>query len=604
KKLVQSPEGIVLITPESLEAMFVNAPYSVKALFSNLKYVVIDEIHSFLGTDRGIHLKSILSRLSKINTSKFCIVGLSATIGDYSEAKKFTGDEDNTKVLLDKASKEMLTRFRYHESETQELPLELLKDLYKQTAQHKVLIFPNSRGRAEEIAVKLKKIAVRVQGHPHYFSHHSSVDKEVREYVEHFAKYNRRQNFCISCTSTLELGIDIGSVDKVVQIDATHSIASLIQRVGRSGRREGQQSELLIYATDKWNLLQSLACWELFKEGYIEPVRNALKPYDLLLHQALSTVKELSGCTKETLIQNLTNNFAFNKIEKAEIQEIIDELVNIDWLEALGRELIIGVEGEYIVNSRDFYSVFKSEQNFKVVNSGNTIGEIPLTPQIQDGENLLLAAKIWKIMYVDFKAKKIEVKPAADGKKPLFYGGGGLIDPRIREKMLEVLTIDTLHTELDQASQEIIDEMRKDFSCFQISIPSHQRPVLAKDEKIILYTFTGTKINRSLVFLLKCLDITHIYDEQSSSFTFSFGSELLPALLEQLLLSLSDIDFYLNQAIQENVSLLDFSKWGTKLPINYKAAILKERYYDFEAAKQFIGGIKLAHSSSASMEMI
>ena len=132
-----------------------------------------------------------------------------------------------------------------------------------------MLIFPNSRGKAVEIAVKLKRISVRVNGHPHYFSHHSSVDKEVREYVEHFAKHNQRHNFCISCTSTLELGIDIGSVDKVVQVDATHSIASLIQRVGRSGRREGEKSHLMLYATDDWNLVQSLACWLLYQEGYI-----------------------------------------------------------------------------------------------------------------------------------------------------------------------------------------------------------------------------------------------------------------------------------------------------------------------------------------------
>jgi ATP-dependent Lhr-like helicase len=151
------------------------------------------------------------------------------------------------------------------------LPLELLKDLYIETKDNKVLIFPNSRGRAEEVAVKLRKISDRVKGHPNYFSHHSSVDREVREYVEYFAKNNNRQNFCISCTSTLELGIDIGTVDEVVQIDATHSIASLIQRVGRSGRKEGESSNLYLYATNEWSLLQSIACWLLYKEGFIEP---------------------------------------------------------------------------------------------------------------------------------------------------------------------------------------------------------------------------------------------------------------------------------------------------------------------------------------------
>jgi ATP-dependent Lhr-like helicase len=420
-RIIKQPNGIVLITPESLEAMFVNKPFNVKQLFSNLKYVVIDEIHSFIGTDRGIQLQSILSRLQNVNAKPFSIVGLSATIGDYNEAKKFTGNELHTKVLLDRTAKEINAIFRYFKNGNEELPLELLKDLYIETKDNKVLIFPNSRGRAEEVAVKLKKISDRVKGHSNYFSHHSSVDKEVREYVEYFAKNNNRQNFCISCTSTLELGIDIGTVDEVVQIDATHSISSLIQRVGRSGRKEGEGSNLFLYATTQWSLLQSLACWLLYKEGFIEPPQPTAKPHDILLHQALSITKGHSGIRLTDLAKQLKENFTFNQIEVTDIEEILNHLIEIDFLEKLQHEVIIGVEGEKVVNSRDFYSVFKTEENFKVVNARNTIGEIPFSPQIIEDENILLAAKIWKIKFIDFKSKKIEVIPAKDGKKPMFF---------------------------------------------------------------------------------------------------------------------------------------------------------------------------------------
>ncbi|MPT36416.1 MAG: DEAD/DEAH box helicase, partial [Flavobacterium sp.] len=310
-KLIKNPEGVVLITPESIESMFVNRPYNAKQLFSKLKFVVIDEIHSFIGTDRGIQLQSLLARLQEINEVSFRIIGLSATIGDYSEAKKFTGEEHKTVVLLDRTKKEINALFRYFKAESAALPLALLKDLYKEVSNSKVLVFPNSRGRTEEIAVKLKKISEKVQGHPNYFSHHSSVHKEEREYVEYFAKNNERGNFCIACTSTLELGIDIGNVDQVVQIDATHSIASLIQRVGRSGRREGTSSNLFLYATNKWSLLQSIACWLLYKEEYIEPPTVVKKPYDLLLHQALSIVKGRSGIAVFELITKLKANPVF-----------------------------------------------------------------------------------------------------------------------------------------------------------------------------------------------------------------------------------------------------------------------------------------------------
>ena len=122
-------------------------------------------------------------------------------------------------------------------------------------------------------------------------------------------KNNKRENFCIACTSTLELGIDIGTVDEVVQIDSAHSIASLIQRVGRSGRKENMTSQLFLYATNNWSLLQSISCWLLYKEGFIEPIKPNLKPFDILLHQILSIVKSHSGVTLPTLNESIQNNF-------------------------------------------------------------------------------------------------------------------------------------------------------------------------------------------------------------------------------------------------------------------------------------------------------
>jgi len=589
QKLVRQPEGIVLITPESIEAMFVNAPYSVKALFANLRYVVIDEIHSFLGTDRGVQLMSLLARLRAGSQTRFAVVGLSATIGDYAEAKYFTGEAARTKVLLDKAAKDMLTEFRYFAAAGPDLPLPLLKDLYKQTSTSKALIFPNSRGLAEVVAVKLRQIAERVGGHANYFSHHSSVDKEVREYVEHFAKNNQRQPFCIACTSTLELGIDIGSVDKVVQVDATQSIASLIQRVGRSGRRDGAPSQLLLYATSPWSLLQSLACWQLYQEGFVEPLRQARRPYDLLLHQALSTVKELAGVGRPELRNRLQANAAFAEITAFEIDEILDELLRIDWLEALGQELIIGVEGEFVVNSRDFYSMFRTETMYKVVYAGTTVGEVPYSPQLQENENLLLAARVWKIKLLDLPAKRIEVVPAHDGRKPLFFGGGGTVHPRIRQEMLRLLVAPSTPPELDAPSQEALHELRQEFAGFPWpAAPGHERPIIIKDKFLIFFTFTGTKINRSLAFLLKSLDLEATYDEATSSFLLPLAPRLLPELFEQLRLFIDDIDFHLAAALTQNPALLDFAKWSPALPLPYQCAILKERYFDFAGTREFL----------------
>jgi len=598
-RLIKNPSGVVLITPESLEAMFVNKPYNVKQLFSNLKFVVIDEIHSFIGTDRGIQLKSLLSRLQDVNTNSFNVVGLSATIGDYNEAKKFTGNELNTKVLLDKTSKDINATFRYFKNDGNELPLELLKNLYIETKDNKVLIFPNSRGRAEEVAVKLKKISERAKGHPYYFSHHSSVDKEVREYVEYFAKNNDRKNFCIACTSTLELGIDIGNVDEVVQIDATHSISSLIQRVGRSGRKDGATSNLFLYATSQWSLLQSLACWLLYKEGYIEPPTICNKPYDLLLHQALSIVKGHSGIMISELASSLKRNFAFKELEENEITEILNHLIETDLLEKIQNEVIIGVEGEKIVNGREFYSVFKSEENFKIINAGNTIGEIPISPQIAEDENILLAAKIWKITYIDFAAKKIEVIPAKDGKAPSFSGIGGITDSKIREKMLEILYSNDEYDVLEESSWEELRIMRSEFSVFDVKDVQSERPLRISEKHLELYTFTGTKINRAISLLLKLSGITNNFDDQSTCFKINVSTEVLKTSFTNI----SHIDDSIDDSIKEIIETgsIDLnSKWGYLLPIEYQINLVKQKYYDIEAAINFLDSLKLLSNNSIS----
>ena len=593
ERLIKRPNGIVLITPESLEAMFVNKPFNVKQLFSNVKYVVIDEIHSFIGSDRGIQLKSILSRIQKINTKPFSVVGLSATIGDYDEAKKFTGDASKTKVLLDRTAKEINVLFRYFKGENEELPLELLKDLYIETKDNKVLIFPNSRGRAEEVAVKLKRISDRVNGHTNYFSHHSSVDREVREYVEYFAKNNKRQNFCISCTSTLELGIDIGSVDEVVQIDTTHSISSLIQRVGRSGRNDGESSNLYLYATNEWSLIQSIACWLLYKEGFIEPPQKNERPYDILVHQALSIAKGHSGIRLTELVKQLKHNFAFNQIETFEIEQILNHLIEIDFFEKLQHEVIIGVEGEKVVNSRDFYSVFKSEDNFKVVNGGNTIGAIPFSPQIIEDENIFLSAKIWKIKYVDHKSKRIDVIPAKDGKKPIFFGSGATIYPKIREKMFEILYSTTDYNFLDQPSCDEIEILRKTFSVFNIQDLQSNRPLLCSEKHLQLFTFTGTRINRTIQLLLNVAEIKNVLDDRNSSLTIEVSNQELQFKWDSLILPLSDIDTQISNLLQSNPTLLDFSKWGIYLPHDYQVKLLKDRYFDIDQTRQLLSSMKL-----------
>ena len=588
EQLVKNPSGVLLITPESLEAMLANAPQNARKLFGAVNYIVIDEIHSFLGSDRGIQLKSILARLKPLNDGKAIIVGLSATIGDYAQAKAMTGDVPNTKVLLDKSAKEIDVKLRYHLSEGADLPIELMKNLYLETKDHKVLIFPNSRSRCEEVAVKLKKLSDRLKGHPYYFSHHSSIHKELREYIETFAKTNVRYPFAIACTSTLELGIDIGSVDMVVQIDSVQSISSLVQRLGRSGRREGEKSRLLFYATNPWSLLQTLACLDLFDEGYIEPLRPAKKSYDILLHQVLAYVKQFSECDFNKLWENIQSNHAFTDIEEHELKDIVAWLLESNLLEKINGQLIIGVDGEYIVNSKDFYTVFKKEPAYKILHQEKPIGEMPFSPQLEVNENILLAAKIWKIIDIDHKASKISVIPASDGKKPVFSGNGGIVHSKIRERMLEVLVAKKEPAGMDETASEALRQLRKEFSGFGIECLEDDRPVLYKDSVVQLYTFQGTLVNRTLAFFLRKLNLSFTYEESDSSFVFRELSQDLPTVLNEAMRLLPNLHTHISEDLEENPSLLAFSKWGEYLPIEYQCELLINKYYDFENASAFL----------------
>jgi ATP-dependent Lhr-like helicase len=341
-----------------------------------------------------------------------------------------------------------------------------------------------------------------------------------------------------------------------------------------------------LYATNKWSLLQSIACWTLYKEGYIEPPVISDKPFDILLHQALSIVKSTAGIAHSELVRQLKINFAFSNINEDEIKEILDHLLQIDFLEKIQQELIIGVEGEYVVNSREFYTVFETPEDFKVIHQGKTIGSIPYSAQLLEHENIFLAARIWKITYVDEKAKKIEVAVANDGKKPNFPGSGIVIHPRIRHQMLEILYSNVEYDFLDQLAADAIKELRREFSTFKLQNLGTDRPLMVGEIFLEFYSFTGTRINRAIGFLLTKAGIKNIIDEHCSLIDIEAKQEDFHATL--LKIAAGEINFDLEDSI-----ILKSSKWSVYLPDKYQNHLLQNSYFDFEGAHHFLKNLKV-----------
>lgn len=599
KSLLKSPEGVLLITPESIEAMLVNHPYYAKKLFSSLEFIVIDEIHAFIGTERGVQLQSLLFRINsfcKINTR---LIGLSATLGsDYRAVKSFTGNSEKTKVLVDTSQNETKATFTYVEQTTSSFTAEFINKLYNDVKGRKVLIFPNSRGKAEELAVKLKDLSEKRCGHSNYFSHHSSVNKELRQYVERFAKTSDYEDFTIVCTSTLELGIDIGSVDLVVQVDSTSTVASLIQRLGRSGRKEGSISQLSVYATNHWSLLQAVSCWLLYQSGDIEPIRNLEQSYDIVFHQVLSLAKQNSGLKKEFLLRSILKNPAFLKIENEHLEDLIIFMLEKDYLEAIGDEYIVGLAGEYLTNNKEFFSVFKSKSLVKILHKGRNIGEIPISPQLVVDENIYLAAKIWKIVDFDEKSLKAEVIRTNDGKPPIFGGDVGDVSQMIRQKMFEVLmNFKEQDFEYSDDIQQVFKEMRFEFNKLNVHDFYKQRPVIYKEDTVLFFTFCGTKVNKTLNYIFKQLELDVSYHEFKSCFEITSPYGDLAMIIEDTKRAIVGIDNLIgNDLITGNVEFV-YSKWGEYLPISHKLKFLLEDYFDVKATSVFLEDLRLVYLS-------
>src|SRR5699024_1371973 len=503
KRLLKAPAGILLITPESLEAMLMNHPEYAKVLFSDLEWVLIDEIHAFLGSNRGIQLKSLLERLQAYMKKQPRYIGMSVTLSRSAieEVKSFFPQERSTKVLVDRGSNELRVTKNYFPGDNQHQSEAALQTIFAYSQIESMLVFPNSRADVEYLVVSLVKLGQQLNSSVHYFAHHASLTKEFRTMVESFAKKSRFELFTICCTSTLELGIDIGSVDSVVQYNAPFSVTSLSQRLGRSGRRTGI-SQLHFIATDAWDYVQGVAVIHLLEEDQLEKIKEVKKPYDVCAHQLLSLLMEHSGMVISE-VKNLNHQLSiFSSLSDDEYKQLVQHLVDQQYIEKLENELIIGLrtEKEWL-HGPDFYTQFSTEPEFSVWTETKQIGRVPFTPAIQEGANLFLAVQVWKIQLIKLEGNKLIVEPALDGQPPVFTSSAGEISHEVRQEMKKWLYEENTKTELEKkVTMALIDTQLDDNQHFV----NHYG-------KIGLRTFSGTKINRTLQLLFDLVTDERIF---------------------------------------------------------------------------------------------
>ena len=529
QSLINSPKGILLITPESLEAIFVIHGTKLADIFGKLEYIIIDELHFFIGTERGKQVQSLICRLEFLLNKTIPRIGLSATLGDMALAVKFLRNncdfpcqiitseiiKQDVQLLIKGYEIKKIDVANVSENESNFDIIDICKNLFKTLRGSNNLIFTNSRRITEKIADMLTKLSEYNNIPNEFFPHHGSLAKQIREEVEFNLKNNNLPQNVI-CTSTLELGIDIGSVKSVAQIDCPHSVASMKQRLGRSGRR-GEPAILRMYITEheisnnseiisklRINIVQSIALVNLLIKKWIEPPIIHNLHLSTFVQQIMSVIAQYGGCQATKLWQILCVKGAFKSddITMDVFKKLLKSLGEKDIIKQMDNgELIHGLAGEKIVNNYNFYIVFNTPEEYKLVSENKTLGTIPIRIPLKEDDYLIFSGKRWIISKIDNEKRIIYLKPSYGGKAPDFTGDkSGLVHDEIRKEMFRVYNSFDTPIFLDPKAKELLDEGRAYFNNYNLK----NNFVIQDGLASLIFLWTGDiKLNTLYLILSK-----------------------------------------------------------------------------------------------------
>ena len=476
RKLLKKPRGILQITPESLESLMINKHMEIPSLFHDLRFIVIDEIHSLLRGDRGLQTFCLIERMCRLAQCDPRRIGLSATIGSPEDAGKFLSAGSHRKTFIPhfEGDKEVWRLSMEHfynsgpqadEGKTnipatiqQEEPTDKAPEaadpgigyIFSHTRGKKCLIFTNSREECEAVCQYLRQYCEVNHEPDRFLIHHGNLSASYRESAEEEMK-DDDSLLSVCATATLELGIDIGRLERAFQIDAPFTVSGFLQRMGRTGRR-GNPSEMWFVMREDhpearamlpdmipWYLIQGIALVQLYIEDrFVEPPRMDRLPYSLLYHQTMSTLASCGEMTPAELASRVLPLSAFQHITKEDYQILLRHLLSIDHINRTENGgLITGLTGERIVNNYKFYAVFQENVEYAVRADSQELGTIVKPPPV--GDKIAIAGRVWVVDEVDHKHRVVYCT-LVKGNIPAYFGDvAGEIHTRILERMYNVL---------------------------------------------------------------------------------------------------------------------------------------------------------------------
>jgi ATP-dependent Lhr-like helicase len=431
RRILAARPDVLLTTPESLEAMLVSVNVDHTSFFSGLRAVVVDEVHAFAGDDRGWHLLAVLERLQRVAGRPVQRVGLSATVGNPeallgwlqgSGAGKRTGRVIAPHLTAPASGPATGAATAVPPGDIQLDHVGSLDNAATVIAAlhrgEKRLVFCESRRFVEELGEKLRAKGVTT------FLSHASLSLDERRRAE--AAFAEARDCVIISTSTLELGIDVGDLDRVIQIDAPASVASFLQRLGRSGRRAGTARNCLFLALDEDGLLQAAGLLLKWSQGWVEPVVAPPEPRHIVAQQLLALCLQ-EHRVGEHLWQEWWNGLG---LFGTSAEPIVRHLVDEGYLDRDGGLLFIGPEAERRFGHRHFMNltaVFTAPPQFTVLQGRAEIGRTDpslLTERVDGPRRLLLAGRSWQVTYIDWRRKRCFVEPVDGGGKAKWSGAG------------------------------------------------------------------------------------------------------------------------------------------------------------------------------------
>lgn len=475
RKMFKRPQGVLQITPESLESLMINKHADIPRLFGDLRYVVIDELHSFLRSDRGGQTFCLLERLNRLAGVKPRRIGLSATIGDPGAAGQFLGAGSGHQTRIPKVKSQpqrwRLSMEHFYKSGDQAgdhsaLPAQAVLDqasdqapeladpglayIFDHTRGKKCLVFTNSREECEAVCQVLRQYCEYKHEPDRFMIHHGNLSAALRQGAEAIMK-DEDANITTCATATLELGIDVGQLERAFQIEAPFTVSGFLQRMGRTGRRgnpaemwfvmreEQAESRAMLPVLVPWSLLQGIALVELYlQERWVEPPRDHQLPYSLLYHQTMSTLMAGGEMSPAELASRVLTLSYFHWVSQDDYKVLLRHLIKTDQIQLTENGgLIVGLAGERVTNNFKFYAVFQENEEYSVHAESEELGTIVKPPPL--GEKIAIAGHVWVVEEIDRRRRQVYVHQVK-GRIPAYFGDvAGDIHPKVLQQMRKIL---------------------------------------------------------------------------------------------------------------------------------------------------------------------